>query len=368
MTAAKSSPVATPLKVGRSTLSHRIVMAPLTRYRADDSHTHTDLAVRYYSQRSSVPGTLIISEATFISARAGHYPNAPGIYTKDQIAAWKKVTDAVHANESSMILQLWALGRTDNPEETLKAGHELVSSGDIAVDGKPAPRSLTIDEIKEYVEDYAQAAKNAIEAGFDAVEIHGANGYLVDQFLQTTSNNRTDNYGGSIENRSRFALEVSEAVVKAVGEDRVGIRFSPYSEFQGMLMDDPIPTFSYIASELARRYPDFAYIHGVEGRISGNADVSSQHTVDFLHDAFGRSRPFLRAGGYTPKSALETLSKEGNENAAVVIGRYFISNPDLPDRILKGYELEPYNRDLFYNRKEARGYVDYKPYAIKTEV
>ena len=361
--------LSTPLRIGRMALNHRIVMAPLTRFRADDTHTHTDLAVQYYSQRSAVPGSLLITEATFISPRAGHFPNVPGIYTPDQIAAWKRVTDAVHSNNSHIFLQLWALGRADTPEEVLKEGHELVSSGDIPMDSNlPAPRPLTESEIKQYVEDYAQAARNAIEAGFDGVEIHGANGYLIDQFLQSVSNNRTDSYGGSVENRSRFALEVTDAVVNAVGQDRVGIRFSPWSSFQGMLMPDPVPQFTHVATELSTRYPNMAYIHGVEGRIAGNADIASAHTVDFLHDAWGRDRPFLRAGGYKPTTAAELVEKKGNENSAVVIGRYFISNPDLPERILKGYELEPYDRSLFYNRKEAKGYTDYKKYAIKAMV
>ncbi|CAG8417253.1 unnamed protein product [Penicillium salamii] len=190
-----------PLKIGTLQLNHRVVMAPLTRFRADNAHVPLPIVSTYYGQRASVPGTLIISEATFISPRAGGYPNVPGIWNSEQIAAWKEVTNAVHEKGSVIFLQLWALGRVAVPEIAKTEGFDVVSS----------------NEIQIFVAEYAQAARNSIEAGFDGVEIHGAGGYLIDQFTQNNCNKRDDEYGGSIENRSRFVLEVASAVSNAVG-------------------------------------------------------------------------------------------------------------------------------------------------------
>jgi NADPH2 dehydrogenase len=214
-------------------------MSPLTRFRADESHVQLPFVKEYYTQRASVPGTLIISEATFISPRGSGYGNVPGIYSPAQITAWKEIADSVHAKGSFIFLQLWALGRTANPGNLSKEGNELVSSSAVPMgEGAPTPRALTEDEIEQFIKDYAQAGRNAIDAGFDGVEIHGANGYLVDQFTQDTSNKRTDGWGGSIEKRARFAVEVSKALVEAIGADKVGIRLSPWSPFQGMKMEE----------------------------------------------------------------------------------------------------------------------------------
>lgn len=268
-----------PLKVGSTQLDHRVVMAPLTRFRADFDHVPTDVMAQYYAQRALVPGTLLISEATFISAKAGGYPNIPGLYTDAQLAAWKKVTDAVHAKGSKIYVQLWYLGRAAHPDPVGSGGalpddkfdyeHDFVSASDVKMyENGPTPRPLTEDEIAATINDYATAAKNAVEkAGFDGVEIHGAHGYLIDQFTQDTSNKRTDKWGGSIENRARFAIEVARAVVSAVGADRTGIRLSPWARFQGMGMPDPIPQFSYLIHQL--RQLDLAFLHLVEPRVSG---------------------------------------------------------------------------------------------------
>ncbi|KAL9629545.1 MAG: hypothetical protein Q9164_006835, partial [Protoblastenia rupestris] len=206
-------------------LSHRVVLAPLTRFRANQAHVHGPLATEYYTQRASAHGTLLITEGTFISPRAGGYSNVPGIYTQDQIEAWKNVTEAVHKKGGSVFLQLWAMGRAADPEVLKKEGVQdgYVSSSAIALkSGMQAPKALSEGEIWEYIQDYAQASKNAVAAGFDGVEVHCANGYLIDQFTQDTCNKRTDGWGGSVEKRSRFALEVTKAVVAAVGADRVG--------------------------------------------------------------------------------------------------------------------------------------------------
>lgn len=257
-----------PIQVGTVTLQHRVVMAPLTRFRGNNKHTHTDLAIEHYAARSSVPGTLIISEATLIAHRAsGQSSHIPGIWSDEQVAAWKKVcfflrlssprsvlnvllfkvTDAVHASGSFIYLQLWALGRAASVEQLKKEdlSFEYVSAGDVPLprtpqqeengDDAPRPRPLTKAEIQEYVQLYARGARNAIErAGFDGIEIHAANGYLLDQFLKETSNNRTDEYGGSPENNSRFVLDVVAAVSAAVGEERVGLRLSPWLTLLGM--------------------------------------------------------------------------------------------------------------------------------------
>lgn len=268
-----------PLKVGSTELDHRVVMAPLTRFRADFDHVPTDAMAQYYAQRAVVPGTLIISEATFISAKAGGYPNIPGLWTDAQLAGWKKVTDAIHAKGSKAFVQLWHLGRAAYPDPIGSGGalpddafdytKDFVSSSNVPMyEGGPAPRPLTEEEIWATVQDYATAAKNAVEkGGFDGVEIHGAHGYLIDQFTQDTCNKRTDAWGGSIENRARFAVEVAKAVVQAVGKERVGIRLSPWSTFQGMRMAEPISQFSYLISQL--RQLELAFLHLVEPRVAG---------------------------------------------------------------------------------------------------
>ena len=270
-----------PLKVGGVELSNRIVMAPLTRLRADDSHVPLPFVAEYYAQRGSVPGTLLISEATLIAPEAAGLGNAPGIWSADQIAGWKPVTEAVHKSGSFIYMQLWALGRAANGKNLYKEfGKKVVSASDIPFDGGDKPTPLTEEEIWKFVELYKQAALNAIEAGFDGVEIHGANGYLIDQFQQDTSNNRTDAWGGSVEKRARFGLEVAKAVVGAVGAERTGIRLSPYSQFQGMKMADPIPQFSYFVQQL--KPLKLSYIHVVESRISGSVDADGTEKVDFL--------------------------------------------------------------------------------------
>lgn len=352
-----------PISVGNVELQHRVVMAPLTRFRADDQHVPTDLAVKYYAQRASVPGTLIISEATFIAAKAGGYDQVPGIWSEEQISAWKKVTDAVHAEGSFIYMQLWALGRAADSALLSRdnASFPVISASDIPLTGRDQPpRPLSIEDIKEYTQLYATAASNAVnKAGFDGVEIHGANGYLPDQFLQDVSNNRTDEYGGSIENRARFVLEVIDAIVQAVGEKAVGIRFSPWGKFQDMGMKDPIPTFSHIIAAIRDRYPNFSYIHLVEPRISGPMDIIPEEgQTNEVFRKLWSPRPYLTAGGYTKDEAV-TVAEE--QDAIVVFGRMFISNPDLPLRLQKGIALTPYEREAFYTNTAA-GYVDW-PFA-----
>ncbi|ROV88295.1 hypothetical protein VMCG_10489 [Cytospora schulzeri] len=359
---ASTSTLCKPLRVGRCELQNRIAMAPLTRFRADETHVPiAPIVSEYYGQRASVPGTLLVTEATFIAPEAGGYAGVPGIWSQAQIDGWKKVTEAVHEKKSFIYLQLWALGRVASEAELKKdvgPDAKVISSGDVPAEGGVKPTPLTEEGIQWYIQQYAQAAKNAIEAGFDGVEIHGANGYLVDQFIQDTSNNRTDKWGGSIENRARFALEVTKAVTEAVGSDRTGIRLSPFSDFQGMKMADPVPQFSYLAREL-KKY-DLAYIHLVESRISGSADSEGTDKVNFLVDIWGNQSPVLLAGGFKPASAVSAVEKDfPSQDVVIVFGRYFISNPDLVFRIQKGIELNPYDRSTFYNPGQPKGYTDY---------
>jgi len=357
----ESSALFTPLQVGRLTLSHRIVLAPLSRSRATKDHIHTGLGVEYYAQRSSAPGSLLITEATTIHPAAGAYAHAPYIYTDAQVQAWKKVVDAVHANGSYIYLQLWAFGRTTELE-LLKAedpSFELVGASAIPMSpSDPTPRPLTVEEIKTYVQWYADAADRAVnQAGFDGVELHFANGYLPDQFLQDVSNQRTDEYGGSIENRARFPLEIIEAVSNVIGEDRVGFRISPWNTWQGMRMKDPKPTFAYFTSQAKERFPNLAYIHVIEGRVAGidDQDYNDQESNDFLRKIWGE-KVFIAAGGFTPQTATETVNTMGG---LVAFGRHYIANPDLPLRIKYGVSLTKYQRTTFYSLEDPHGYIDY---------
>lgn len=250
-----SSNLFKPMKIGNCQLQHRIVLAPLTRFRSEDDHVPLPFVADYYAQRASIPGTLLISEATFIAPIAGGYDNAPGIWSQTQIESWKKVTDAVHEKGSYIFLQLWAMGRAAivfQLKKELGQQAEVVSSSDIAFTKGSKPRPMSVEEIEEYVALYAQAARNSMDAGFDGVEIHCGNGYLLDQFQQDTCNRRTDKYGGSIENRARFPLMVVEAVVAAVGASKTAVRISPFSDYQGMKMDDPVPQFTHFVSQLKK--------------------------------------------------------------------------------------------------------------------
>ncbi|KAF7798995.1 hypothetical protein EIP86_010224 [Pleurotus ostreatoroseus] len=327
MSPSANSKLFASIKVGSVNLAHRIVLAPLTRFRANSAHVHGDLAVEYYAQRASVPGTLLITEATFVSQRAGGWPNIPGIWNEDQVKAWQKVVDAVHAKGSYIFLQLWALGRTADPD-TLKAedpNMPYVAPSAIQLSDRPfPPRALTLEEIKEYQQSYVAAAENAIRAGFDGVELHSANGYLPDQFLQDVSNKRTDEYGGSIENRTRFSLEILEGIVNAIGAEKTGIRLSPWGGFNDMRMEDPKPTFAYLVNRIAEKHPDLAYLHLVEPRVEGNLDrtVGPGESNDFLRDIWA-PRPVISAGGFTRDSALEHADKTGD---LVAFGRSYISN------------------------------------------
>ena len=338
----------------------------MTRLRASEAHVPLPYVPEYYAQRASVPGTLLITEATLISAQAGGMPNLPGIFNEEQVEAWRKVTDAVHQKGSFIFCQIWAMGRAAYPQILAKYGFSLVSSSPIPVkpDG-PIPRELSGAEIKGYVEHFVQAAQNAIRAGFDGVEVHSANGYFLDQFTQDVVNRRTDKYGGSIENRSRLPLEVAKAVSKAIGPDRTGFRISPWSDTQGMRMKDPIPQFTHLIQGL--RDLKLAYLHCIESRVSGNMDCPENGSLDFVSEAWKNSYGgvLLVNGGYGPETAKAAVNEKYRDlDTAIVFGRHFLANPDLPFRIRHGLELNQYRREFFYVPGAKEGYIDY-PFSAK---
>ncbi|KII83263.1 hypothetical protein PLICRDRAFT_452974 [Plicaturopsis crispa FD-325 SS-3] len=357
-----------PIKVGECDLAHRVVLAPLTRTRAKDSHLPSDQAAEYYAQRGSAPGTLLISEATYVSAHdaAGGRVSIPGIYTEEQVTGWRTIADAVHAKGSYLFMQIYVLGRAARRLENLEEqGFPYVSASDVQMSGRAKPpRPLTIPEIQEAVQQYARAAQNAIRAGVDGVELHGAHGYLIDQFLQDVSNKRTDAYGGSVENRARFGLEVVEAVTKAIGAKRTGIRISPWSRFQDMAMDDPKPTFAYFVRRLRELYPDLAYLHVVEPVVDAGTTrkngVPEGQSNDFIREIWA-PLPLISAGVYTRESGIQTADEKGD---LIAYGRPFIANPDLPARLKHDIPLTPYDQETFYVQGPpgANGYTDY-PFA-----
>ncbi|KAJ8081503.1 hypothetical protein PM082_007348 [Marasmius tenuissimus] len=338
------------------------------------------MPAHHYSQRGSEPGTLLVSEATFIHPRAGGYGHVPGIWSDAQIEAWKEIVDGVHEKGSYIYLQLWALGRAAHPEQLQSEdpSYAYVSASDVQFsERETSPRLLTVEEIKDYAQYYAEAAKNAIhKAGFDGVEVHGANGYLIEQFLKEASNRRTDAYGGSAENRARFALEMVDAVVKAVGPRKTGLRLSPWNTFQETTDKDPVPTYSYLVKELKKAHPTLAYIHVVDPRVDGVTNVDpGNRSNEFIREIWTKGpggneaedgRRLISAGNYDLKSGTELADTKGD---LVAYGRLFISNPDLPYRLQHSIPLTPYDRSTFYlqGSLEPTGYTDY-PFAQRDGV
>lgn len=337
-------------------MSHRVGLSPLTRYRASDDHIPLEFVKEYYGQRVSFRGTLLITEGVLISPEDGGHANAPGIYNQKQIDAWKEITDVVHAKGSYIFCQLWALGRDVYASVAAAEGIKVVSSGTIGLDEERRPTPLSTGEIQGRVHNYATAARNAIAAGFDGIELHGANGYLIDQFLSDRTNNREDDYGGSVENRSRFAVEVVRAASEAVGPERTGLRLSPWSTYNNMRMADPVPQFADVIRKVNQL--GIAYIHLIESRVSGNVDAEGSEGLSFAFKEF--NGPVLVAGGFPPELARQVVDQDfPDKDIIVIFGRYFISTPDLPFRIREGCMPNPYNRNTFYTPKSKIGYIDY---------
>jgi N-ethylmaleimide reductase len=359
-----------PLQVGPYRLQHRVVMAPLTRMRAErSSFAPRSLNAEYYAQRAT-PGGLLIAEATPVVVSGRGNPGVPGIYSEAQISGWRGVVDAVHAKGGLIFLQLWHVGRVSHSSfqpggapPVAPSAVPITGNGMLAMtsDGKmvpyETPRALETSEVKDVVEAFRQAAVNAKDAGFDGVEIHGANGYLLEQFLQSNSNLRTDQYGGSFENRTRLLLEIAQAAIGIWGANRVGVRLSPYGIANGSGEADPMPLYTHLVKALDRL--GLAYLHLIEPRSSGagRAEVNWQN----VPSAMVLFRPLWRgvlmtAGGFTGETA-EAAIAQGHADA-IAFGRIFISNPDLPRRLQHGFPLTPYNRATFYGGEEV-GYTDY---------
>ena len=361
-------PLFTPLKLGAVELKHRIVMAPMTRMRsAQPGNVPHALNAEYYGQRAS-EGGLLITEATDITPQAQGYRGTPGLYTAEQIAGWRAVTEAVHAKGGFIFSQIWHVGRISHsslqpngalpvgPSPVRPAGDHTDASGQAV--SFETPRALEEKELAELVADFVTAARNAREAGFDGVELHGANGYLLDQFLRNGSNKRTDRYGGSIENRARLLLEVVDAVIAAVGAQRVGVRLSPWNKFNDMSDSDGGALWDYVASELDKR--NLAYLHVVEPRadfttdlpLDENAPDAAAHFKSVFKGAL------ISAGGYVAETARAVVADTRAD--AVAFGRPFISNPDLPERVRTGAAMTWHERETFYGG-DHRGYTDYAP-------
>ena len=340
-----------PVTVGDLTLKNRVIMAPLTRARAGEQRVPNALMAEYYAQRASAG--LILSEATSVTPQGVGYANTPGIWSDEQVEGWKLVTEAVHAKGGKIFMQLWHVGRISDP--SLLNGAAPVSASAIPAKGHvsllrpvrpyPVPRALTTDEVAEVVAAYRLGAENAKKAGFDGVEIHGANGYLLDQFLQDSTNQRTDQYGGPIENRARLMLEVTDAAIAVWGADRVGMHLAPRRDAHDMGDSDPAATFGYVARELGKRKIAF---------ICAREAIGADSLGPLLKKEFGGI--YIANEQFSLEAAQQAL--DDGTTDAIAWGKDFIANPDLPQRLQQRAPLNPQRPELFYG-PSAEGYTDY---------
>ncbi|GAA5232194.1 alkene reductase [Verticiella sediminum] len=360
-----------PITVGAISLANRIVMAPLTRNRSP-SAVPRDITATYYAQRASAG--LLITEATAISHQGQGYADVPGLYSPEQVAGWAKVTKAVHEAGGKIVTQLWHVGRISHTALQPNGGAPVApspiranaktflvkedGSGEFAEVSEP--RALALDEIAGVVGDYRRAARAALEAGFDGVEIHAANGYLIDQFLRSGSNHRTDAYGGSIENRTRLLVEVVRAITDEIGGERTGIRISPVTPANDASDPDPQPLFEHVARRLAEF--GLAYVHVIEGATGGARDYrQGEEPFDYAalraaYAAAGGEGAWMVNNGYDGKTAAAAV--ESGHADLVAFGKPFISNPDLVARLKQGADLNPFDKSTFYGGGE-KGYIDY---------
>ena len=355
-------PLFEPIRVGALHLPNRIVMAPLTRSRAHDGNVPHSAASDYYSQRASAG--LIVAEATQVSDTAQGYPSTPGIHTGAQVKAWSTVTDAVHQAGGRIVLQLWHVGRVSHPiyqpggrlpvAPSALAAPEQTMGPDGSMLDFPVPRALDEEEIFGYAAEFASAAKRARDAGFDGVEIHAANGYLIDQFLRDATNLRSDSYGGSVDNRIRFLREVVEAVAATWSVERIGVRISPQNSFNGMSDRDPQALFTRVAELLGEL--GVAYLHVIEpiGPHPMASPPGSRPLAPAIREAF--DGVLILNGGYTGDLAAEAVASGAAD--LVSFGAPFIANPDLPFRLRSGAALAPADPATFYGGGE-HGYIDY---------
>ncbi|HDU8573228.1 alkene reductase [Vibrio parahaemolyticus] len=358
-----------PLKLGKHTLVNRIVMPPMTRARASNpSKIANDLMATYYAQRTSAG--LIVSEGLPISPTAHGYAWTPGIYTPEQIQGWQKVTKAVHDKGGVIFAQLWHAGRVSHPDNI--GGHQPISSSPIKADnvrvfidtgeGKPVfvdtvtPREMTESDIKQIISDFKQAAINAMDAGFDGIELHAANGYLINQFIDSESNHRTDKYGGSLENRLRFLKEIVAAMIEAIGAERVGVRLAPLTTLNGTVDADPLET--YIAAAAILNELNIVYLH--TALIDwDDTPHTPQSFKKALRSAFHGI--IIYTGGFDDVNASKTI--ESGLADMIGFGRLFISNPDLPERIRNGYPLAQHDSTTLFGGSSV-GLTDYPPFTI----
>ncbi len=353
-------PLFTPVQLGRYQVNNRIVMAPMTRSRADNpDKAPTDMHAQYYSQRASAG--LIITEGSQISPQAVGYEHTPGIHSPAQIAGWRKVSDAVHARRGRIFLQLWHVGYVSHPD--FHGGALPVAPSAInpktqsytpqGMKDTVTPHALETHEVKLIVQDYAKAAKNAIAAGLDGVEIHGANGYLIEQFLRDGTNRRTDQYGGSVANRARFLFEVTEAVISTIGADRVGVRLSPANTWNVPADSDTHSLYDTVISALSAY--DLAYLHlrEAQGDLSAIPNMVTDVTAHYRRVYRGT---IITNTGFDRDRANEVIRK-GHADL-VAFGTLFIGNPDLPERCLRGAALNQADQQTFY-QGGSKGYVDY---------
>ena len=356
----------TPLKLGPYTLPNRIVMAPLTRNRAGTRNVPQAINTKYYTQRASAG--LIITEGTQISPQGVGYPHTPGIHTEEQVDGWRHITQAVHARGSRIFLQLWHVGRISHPSLQPNGALPVAPSSikptgqAITYEGmKPfvTPRALDISEIPQIIEQFAWAATNAKKAGFDGVEIHAANGYLLDQFLRDGSNHRTDGYGGSVANRTRLLLEVTDAVTSVWDSSRVGIRLSPLNSFNDMFDSQPHVTFPFVVDQL--RSKNLGYLHMVENTF-GEEEPAGFMDWATLRGRFGGM--YIANGGYDLETAITAIKTQRAD--LVSFGSLFIANPDLPIRFATGASLNVPDRSTFYGGTH-KGYTDYPFLTHRTE-
>lgn len=341
-----------PLTIGDVTLSNRIIMSPLTRQRAGQERIPNDMMREYYMQRATAG--LILTEATSVDPMGVGYKDTPGIWNEEQVQGWTKITDGVHSKGGKIFLQLWHVGRVSDP--LFLNGQQPVAPTALAPKGHVSlvrpekayvtPRALETSEVKDIVKKYKQGALNAKKAGFDGVEIHAANGYLIDQFLQSTTNLRTDEYGGTVQNRARFLLEIADAAIEVWGAGRVGVHLAPAMDSHDMGDANPKETFGYVARELGKR--KIAFIFTREGQREG-------YLTGYLKKEFGGV--VIANQGLSVEQA-EHLLKDGVADA-VSWGKYFISNPDLPEKIKTGVALTAFDPQTFYS-EGPKGYIDYK--------
>ncbi|WVQ85653.1 hypothetical protein IAT38_007819 [Cryptococcus sp. DSM 104549] len=370
MTVIQNSKLFEPITVGSTALKHRVVLAPMTRTRASQTTgIPSEHTIEYYTQRAS-EGGLLITEGLLVAEEDMGFPFVPAIWSSEHVQAWKTITAAVHAKGGKIYSQIGTVGRIAMPSLVPK----VFSPSTIPAEGGSSTdlTSMTVEDIDRFVEHYRKAAVNAVEAGFDGIEIHNCSGFLLDQFVQSVSNDRTDDYGGSVANRIRFPLRAIAAVCSVIGASKVGVRISPFSRFQSMREPDPMATFVPYVEALLKAQPELGYVHAVEARadeITGTliGAPPESDNLDAIREAvkrLGKGTAFIVSGGYTPESAKEHAEKYDGE--LISFGRYFTSNPDLPDRIKNGWPLQKYKREFFY-AQTPEGYIDFPIYSAQTE-